>query len=277
MHINHPNQRYNKPKPKQRYVFRKVPALVLTNPFTFPPSYDTERFRRSSSQHISLLSGCLSARLAQACAYMSQVAAYRIASQGALRLRLFCTHGTPVRKSLVYWPALPIVVEYGGLPALSPPTPEDEENIMVALKHTGRVISISLTITTSLLERLSTCKGTFSELQDLFLLSSQDGEPLIMPRTFRWGQRLRRFHSTRIAIPALLQPLFKFCRKYYRPSASRCFPFLGSNLTNYSQERLVRDDPAPITFTSFQLYVVQIPTSPTAIRGTCYSPSSYPH
>jgi hypothetical protein len=55
------------------------------------------------------------------------------ASQRALRLRLFCTHGTPVLTTLDWWPALPIVVEYGGSPTLDPPAPEDEDNIVVAL------------------------------------------------------------------------------------------------------------------------------------------------
>ena len=128
------------------------------------------------------------------------------ASQGVLCLRLFCTHGTPVQKSLDCWPALPIVVQYGGSPALGPPTPEDEDNIIAALKQSDRVISISLTISTSLLDKLSTIEGAFSELQELVLLS-QNGNPLIMPNAFRWGQRLRRLHSTGIAISALLQPL----------------------------------------------------------------------
>ena len=128
------------------------------------------------------------------------------ASQGSLHLRLFCTHGTPVRKSLNCWPALPIVVENGGLPALCPPTPEDEADIMVALKQSDRVISISLTISTSLLKKLSTIERAFSELQDLVLLS-RGGVLLTMPSAFQWGQRLRRLRSTGIAFPALLQPL----------------------------------------------------------------------
>ena len=129
-------------------------------------------------------------------------------SRGALRLLLFCTHGTPVRKNLDCWPALPIVVQYGGFPALGPPTtPEDEDNIMAALKQSDRVISISLTITTSLLEKLFTIEGAFLQLQNLVLLS-RDGVPLAMPRAFRWGHHLRRLHSTGIAFPSLLQPLY---------------------------------------------------------------------
>ena len=130
------------------------------------------------------------------------------ASQGALRLRLFFTPGTPVQKSLHYWPVLPIVVQYGGSLALSQPTLEDEDNIMAALKHSDRVISISLAITTSLLKKLSTLAGVFSELQDLVLLSRDDVLlTIMMPSAFRWGQRLRRLHSTGIAFPALLQLL----------------------------------------------------------------------
>src|ERR1700761_8203048 len=49
----------------------------------------------------------------------------------SLNLRLYCTYGTPIIKSLDCWPAaLPIVIQYGGFPNLDPPSPEDEENII---------------------------------------------------------------------------------------------------------------------------------------------------
>ena len=123
----------------------------------------------------------------------------------SLNLRLFCTHGTPVRKTLDFWPrALPIVVEYGGSSGLDPPTPEDENDIMAALKLTDRVHSISLTITSSLLEKLSAIKRPFWRLENLILMS-RDEVQLTLPNAFRWGQRLCRLHSTRIVIPALVQ------------------------------------------------------------------------
>ena len=78
---------------------------------------------------------------------------------------------------------------------------------MAALKQSDRVISISLTVTTSLLEKLSTIEGAYSELQDLVLLSRRYGVPLIMPNAFRWGQRLRRLHLMGITFPALFQLL----------------------------------------------------------------------
>ncbi|KAH9043476.1 hypothetical protein EDB83DRAFT_2553967, partial [Lactarius deliciosus] len=60
------------------------------------------------------------------------------ASQQALHLRIICTHGTPVLKTLDCWPAIPIVVKYGGSVDLDPPAPEDEDNILAALKQSDR-------------------------------------------------------------------------------------------------------------------------------------------
>ncbi|KAI9451044.1 hypothetical protein BJY52DRAFT_1419288 [Lactarius psammicola] len=128
------------------------------------------------------------------------------ASRRALHIRLFCAHGTPVLNTLHYWPALPIVVQYGGSLALDPPAPEDEDNIMAALKQSDRVSSISLTVTTSLLEKLSAIERPFSQLEDLVLLS-RDSMLQTLPSAFRWGPRLRSLHSTRIAFPELLQLL----------------------------------------------------------------------
>jgi hypothetical protein len=135
-------------------------------------------------------------------------------SQQALQLRLFCTHGTRALKSLFCWTTLPIVVQYGGSLELDPPAPEDEENIIAALKQSHRVISISLTITTSLQERLPTIKRPFSELEDLVLLSRDSVRCLsrILSGAFLsggpWGTRLRSLHLTRISILQLPQLLY---------------------------------------------------------------------
>ena len=124
----------------------------------------------------------------------------------AENLRLYYTYGTPALETLDCWSTLPIVVQYGGSPALYPPAPEDEDNIMAALKHSDRVTTINLTVTSSLFEKLSAIERPFSELEDLVLLS-QKGMRLTFPSTFRWGSRLRYLHSTRITFPALLQLL----------------------------------------------------------------------
>ena len=125
-------------------------------------------------------------------------------AQRPLSLRLFCTHGTPVLETLDYWPALPIVVDYGGSLALRPPTTKDEDNIVAALKRSERVHSITLTITSSLLEKLSTLEEPFLELEDLVLLS-RDSVRLTLPNTFRWGSHLRCLHLSSIAFPARFQ------------------------------------------------------------------------
>ncbi|KAH9066562.1 hypothetical protein EDB87DRAFT_436977 [Lactarius vividus] len=128
------------------------------------------------------------------------------ASQQALRLRLFCTPGTPVLKTLDLWPALPIVVHYGGSLAHDPTAPEDEDNIMAALKQSARVSSIRLAATRSLREAFNAIEAPFSELEDLVLFS-QDGVRLTLPNTFRWGPQLHSLHLTRITFPALPQLL----------------------------------------------------------------------
>ena len=128
----------------------------------------------------------------------------------SLNLRLCCTHGTPVLKSLDCWPVLPIIVKYGGVQNLDPPTPEDDDNIIAALKQSGRVSSISLTVTSSFLDKLSAISEPLSELEELVLLS-QDKVQQTFPSTFRWGPRLRTLHSTRIAFP-LLPPLLLPCQ-----------------------------------------------------------------
>jgi hypothetical protein len=85
---------------------------------------------------------------------------------------------------------------------LDPPTPEDEGNIMAALKQSGRVRSINLTLTNSLLENLPTISEPFSELEELVLLS-RDCVKMALPCAFRSGPRLRTLHLTRIVILAL--------------------------------------------------------------------------
>ena len=122
-----------------------------------------------------------------------------------LDLRLYCTYGTPVSKTLDYWPALPIVVQYGGA-ALDPPAPEEEDNIVAALKYSDRVNSIDLTISSPLLEKLFAIEMPYSELKEL-VIRSLDNVHLTLPSTLRWGTRLRRLHLTRVTFPAFPQLL----------------------------------------------------------------------
>ena len=110
-------------------------------------------------------------------------------------------------KTLSRWPTLvSIVVQYGGSPTLDPPSPEDEDNIVAALEQSDRVSSINLTITSSLLEKFVSFEEPFSGLEDLVLMS-HNPMGLALPGAFKWGPRLRRLHSTGIALPTLPQLL----------------------------------------------------------------------
>ena len=129
------------------------------------------------------------------------------ASQRSLHLRLFCTYGTPVLKYLGCWPSLPIILQYGGTPELDLPTPEDEDNIMAALKQSDRIISVHLTVTRTLLEKLSAINRPVSELEELVLFS-RDSPRLTLSNSFGWSARLRVLHLTRIAFFALPQLLY---------------------------------------------------------------------
>jgi hypothetical protein len=130
-------------------------------------------------------------------------------SQRVLHVRLFCTHGTPVLKTLDFWPNLPIVVQYREFPSLDRPAPEDEDNIVAALQKSERVSSIDLTVTSSLLEKISAIEGQFSELEDLFLLSRDSPQPTLRLGTaFGWGTQLRSLRLTRIALFSLPQLLY---------------------------------------------------------------------
>ena len=115
----------------------------------------------------------------------------------------------PVLKALDCWPALPIVIQYGGGADLDPPASDDYDNVVAALKQTARISSISLTVPSSLIEKLSAISEPFSGLEELDILP-QDNVQLTLPSTFRWDPRLRTLHTTRTAFlsfPQLLSTL----------------------------------------------------------------------
>jgi hypothetical protein len=109
-------------------------------------------------------------------------------------------------KTLEIWPRLPIIVRYGGVQNHDPPTPDDDNNIISALKQFDRVSSIGLTVTKSLFKKLSAISEPFTELEELSLQSLDIVQPTL-PSTFRWGSLLRTLHSTGIAFPSFPQLL----------------------------------------------------------------------
>ena len=60
-----------------------------------------------------------------------------------LGLYLACSHKTPVRKDLGFWPVtLPLSIDYSFF--FDPTTPDEEDNIVAALEHTNRVHNIDI-------------------------------------------------------------------------------------------------------------------------------------
>ena len=176
-----------------------LPAECLHRSLTCPPSQQVTIWKLSDEVLLNVFRYYLDAsprfwpRLVHTCREWRRIV---FTFQRALHLRLFCTHGTPVLKILDCWPALPIVVQYYS----GSPTPEDQGNIIAALKRSGRVSSISLIVTRSLLAKFHTIKKQFSELEELVLLSLHNTQ-LTLPIAFRWGPRLRRLHLTGIVFP----------------------------------------------------------------------------
>ncbi|KAH9070843.1 hypothetical protein EDB83DRAFT_371226 [Lactarius deliciosus] len=188
-----------------------------------------------------------------------------------LNLRLYCTYGTPVLKTLDFWPPLPLVLNYGGSPILHPPALEDNDNIITALRQSDRVSSISLTVTHSLLESLSTISKAFSELEELALVSG-DNVPLTLSSTFRWGPPPPYPSLDQDCLSLIAATTFSLPRprRYSAPRNSQCWVFFPTSV----REFLVRDDPSSNTFTPFPFP----PTSPklpplaSTISGTGCSP-----
>jgi hypothetical protein len=108
-------------------------------------------------------------------------------------------------KILDCWPALPIVVQYRACQVIDSLSPEDEDNIIAALKHSDRICSISLVVPRSLLKKLGSIVQSFPELEDLALQCRDLYMPF--PPYFQWGTRLRSLSLTGISLSALPQLL----------------------------------------------------------------------
>ena len=129
------------------------------------------------------------------------------ASPLRLNLRILCTYGTPVRKSLDIWPTFPIVIGYnrhrnGFTPDF---VPTDEDNVIAALEHTSRVCEVRLTVAGPQLGRVATMmQEPFPALTHLTLLSEDTNVP-VLPGQFlgRSAPCLQELRLDGIPFPAL--------------------------------------------------------------------------
>ncbi|KAH9028410.1 hypothetical protein EDB84DRAFT_1563134 [Lactarius hengduanensis] len=126
-------------------------------------------------------------RLAHVCPRWRRII---LSSPRRLNLQLLCTHGTPVRNNLVYWPPFPIIIDYctyRGTDDRKSLTPGDEDNVVAALEDSARVIG-----------------KPFSALTHLWLTSNDDKVPTL-PDEFLGlpAPSLRVVHLEGISFPAL--------------------------------------------------------------------------
>ena len=116
-------------------------------------------------------------------------------------LRNLCNSGTPVRKSLGLWPALPIVILYFYYDI----TTDDDDNIVAALEHPNRVCDICLDVTGSDMEKIATMmQEPFPVLKDLYIQWEDLNSP-VLPAEFLGGSApcLRTIYLERIPFPTL--------------------------------------------------------------------------
>ena len=124
------------------------------------------------------------------------------ASPRRLDLQVLCKHGTPVRNYLDIWPAIPIVVAFGG--AIMP---DDEDNAIAALEHPDRVSRVELLhVTGSQLGKIATVMQVpFPVLTHFSITTDPDMQVPVIPSGFLGGSApcLQEFQLSRIPFPAL--------------------------------------------------------------------------
>jgi hypothetical protein len=109
-----------------------------------------------------------------------------------LRLRLYCTHGTPVADMLAHSPRIPLTVDY--LEKGQDIATEDEDGIVLALRQRDRVRRIRLGLPFPKLQRLVTAmEGEFPMLEYLYVgPPTKHSTGLVLPENFQAPQ-LRYF------------------------------------------------------------------------------------
>ena len=134
--------------------------------------------------------------LAQVCRWWRYLI---FASPLQLDLHLLCTNGVPIANMLAHSPPLPLTIRYheGGRET----TEEDDEGILLALRHSDRLHYISLYLPSPKLRKFITIMDEeFPILERMYIWSRTEGDrSLVLPRTFQ-APHLRHFASS-IALP----------------------------------------------------------------------------
>jgi hypothetical protein len=145
-------------------------------------------------------------RLVHVCRRWRQII---FSSPRRLSLQLLCTHGTPVRKNLGCWPAFPITIDYHvhWNPGSGKNFLPNEDNMIAALEHPGRVRCVKLALPSSLLARVAAVMREPFPILTLLRLSksSEDRNVSTLPNTFlgRSAPCLREIYLEGIPLPTL--------------------------------------------------------------------------
>ncbi|KAI0249391.1 hypothetical protein BJV78DRAFT_1155864 [Lactifluus subvellereus] len=120
-------------------------------------------------------------KLAQVCRRWRRLI---LASPSYLDLHLLCTHGVPIANMLAHSPPLPLAIYYE---EDGETTEEDEEGLLLALRHSDRVHYISLNLPSPNLRNvITTMDEPFPFLERLYILSRTEGDTsLVLPLTFQ--------------------------------------------------------------------------------------------
>ena len=135
--------------------------------------------------------------LAQVCRWWRYLI---LASPSQLDLHLLCTYAVPIANMLAHSPPLPLTILYheGGRET----TEEDDEGILLTLRHSDRLHYIYLNLSSLKLQKIITIMDEeFPILERMYIWSRTEGDrSLVLPRAFQ-APHLRHLALSSIALP----------------------------------------------------------------------------
>jgi len=148
-----------------------------------------------------------------------------LASASDLGLSLVCSYGMPIADMLTHTPSLPLIIDYED--EGREVTPEDEDGILLALRHRRQVSRIRFCMPGSNLRKLlAAIDGEFPMLEYLYVKPpTDDDNDIPFPETFK-APHLHHFGLRNITYtPGMFPPLpntsFQSAKKLSEPAQCR--------------------------------------------------------
>ncbi|KAI0267806.1 hypothetical protein BC834DRAFT_58977 [Gloeopeniophorella convolvens] len=179
---------------RSRTTFNLLPENVLLEIFAIRAYEDTDSWAQPWRWD----------KVAHVCRTWRRVV---LSSPRRLKLFLRCTYGNPIVDILSHLSHFPILIDYYHDERRTL-TPEDEDNIVYALRQSSRIVQISVPITPSLATKLATVpwgEKPFGRLIHLNLFCSKDRPGVTLPGKFLSAStpRLRRIRLEGVVVPSL--------------------------------------------------------------------------